>query len=333
LAKYFILSCDGGGYRGILTAQLLTLLTHDRPALLGRVDLFAGTSTGGLISLALAIGDKTPSDLIDIYTAIGDRVFYPDNEVLPVFGAKWTLGLDALKHEVKDIAGDRTLADLKRKVVVTAFELHDATPSHAGPHGAWGPTVFTNVDAAAAPALAGNPAGLRIRGQADATPLFDVALSTSAAPTYFPTHGRFVDGGVTANNPALVAVAVALSGATPPALSDIYVLSLGTGAPNLYVDVDSEKDWGYVQWVAESQNNVGRETLIQVILDSSQDLAAFIGLKLIGQEHFFRANPVLADAIPLDAPEFRQTLLDAATSYYATYGQQLRDWVDRTVLS
>jgi hypothetical protein len=332
LAKYFILSCDGGGYRGILTAQLLKLLTDDRPALLSRVDLFAGTSTGGLISLALAIGDKTPSDLIDIYTAIGNQVFYPDNEVIPLFGAKWTLGLGDMKQEIRNIAGDKTLADLKRQVVVTTFELHDAVLAGGDVHGAWGPAVFTNVDAKVTPPPGGQ-AGLHVRDRTDPTPLFDVALSTSAAPTYFPTHGRCVDGGVTANNPALVAIAIALAGTAPPALGDIYVLSLGTGAPNLYIDVDGDRDWGYTQWVGESQNNVGREALIQVILDSSQDMAAFIGQKLIGDDHFFRANPVLAAAIPLDAPQFRQTLLDAATGYYATYGQQLRDWVDRAISS
>lgn len=325
MATFFILSCDGGGYRGILTAQLLTLLTNDRPKLLDQVALFAGTSTGGLISLALALGARTPAELIDTYTTIGQQVFDPDNEVIPVFGAKWTLGTPALKQEVRSIVGEQTLADLQRLVMITTFELN------GGAGGTWGPTVFTNVAGASVAPLAGSPPGLRIRSRADATPLYDVALATSAAPTYFPTHGRFVDGGVIANNPALLAVAVALAGSAPPPIGDIRVLSLGTGSPNFHLDVNSDKDWGYLQWVAESQFNVGREALIQVILDGSQDLAAFVCPMLIGAAHFFRANPVLAEAIPLDAPGFRQTLLDAATDYYAAHGQALRDWVDANV--
>jgi Patatin-like phospholipase len=332
MARYFILSCDGGGYRGILTAQLLTLLTDDRPALLGKVDLFAGTSTGGLISLALATGGTTPAQLIDIYTEIGAQVFYPDNEVTPLFGAKWTKGLPALEQTVRGIVGNKTLQDLNRNVVIVSFELHG---DNNGAPGSWGPAVFTNIatPAQAAVSTTGSPIGLRIVGAAAKTALFDVALSTSAAPTYFPTHNRYVDGGVIANNPALVAVAMARAGTAPPPLSDIYVLSLGTGGPNLHIDVNSNQDWGYLQWLTESQVNVGREALIQVILDASQDVAAFICPKLIGEDHFFRANPILADAIPLDAPQFRQTLLDAAKSYYKNYGAQLRDWVDQNILN
>ncbi|MFN8469704.1 MAG: patatin-like phospholipase family protein [Caldilineaceae bacterium] len=53
---YFIVSCDGGGIRGLITAMLLENLEARCPGFLGKVALFAGTSTGGIIALGLAAG-------------------------------------------------------------------------------------------------------------------------------------------------------------------------------------------------------------------------------------------------------------------------------------
>lgn len=47
MSRYVILSLDGGGIRGALTAVLLERLEAEYPGFLGAVDLFAGTSTGG----------------------------------------------------------------------------------------------------------------------------------------------------------------------------------------------------------------------------------------------------------------------------------------------
>jgi patatin-like phospholipase/acyl hydrolase len=73
----------------------------------------------------------------------------------------------------------------------------------------------------------------RLRYDGDA-PAVDVALATSAAPTYFsaapfPTHrdGSYVDGGVWANCPALVGLVEAAAILKWP-LAEIDLLSIGT---------------------------------------------------------------------------------------------------------
>ncbi|EKX34472.1 hypothetical protein GUITHDRAFT_80524, partial [Guillardia theta CCMP2712] len=51
LPEFRILSLDGGGVRGILSAVILARLLKAVPTFLDNVDLLAGTSTGGLIAL------------------------------------------------------------------------------------------------------------------------------------------------------------------------------------------------------------------------------------------------------------------------------------------
>ncbi|MCZ6881066.1 MAG: patatin-like phospholipase family protein, partial [Gammaproteobacteria bacterium] len=47
MAVYRILTLDGGGIRGLLSAVLMDELDRRRPGWLGHVDMIAGTSTGG----------------------------------------------------------------------------------------------------------------------------------------------------------------------------------------------------------------------------------------------------------------------------------------------
>src|SRR5262245_4537506 len=73
---YLILSCDGGGVRGALTARIVQRIeeelkkaTGDKILFRDRVHCFAGTSTGGIIALGLACG-KTPEELVGLYKDI-----------------------------------------------------------------------------------------------------------------------------------------------------------------------------------------------------------------------------------------------------------------------
>jgi patatin-like phospholipase/acyl hydrolase len=87
--------------------------------------------------------------------------------------------------------------------------------------------------------------------------LRDVALATSAAPTFFEAArvagdgvdlGACVDGGIFANNPALCAYAEAHSYYGYSA-KDMAILSLGTGSnPGTYAHEKMRK-WGAVRWV------------------------------------------------------------------------------------
>ena len=74
MSHYRILAMDGGGIRGLLTAIILERLERVHPGFLAQVDLFAGTSTGGLLALGLAAG-TTPAECRLIYETQGAKAF------------------------------------------------------------------------------------------------------------------------------------------------------------------------------------------------------------------------------------------------------------------
>jgi predicted acylesterase/phospholipase RssA len=215
------LCLDGGGYLGLATASFLAECErHFGRSCSDAFDLFSGTSTGGLIALALAAG-KSAADVVQLYKTLGERVFWN-----PHFVVRWgraARGIVFARYSnaplaavLDEIFGSATLADLSKRnkrVVVPAYCLTTGRPR-----------VFKTD----------HSAELTAHGEYK---LRDVALATSAAPTYLPivtirapTTGvpeRFVDGGVCANNPALLAYteAVGYLGHDP---ANVRLLSVST---------------------------------------------------------------------------------------------------------
>ena len=74
MPKYRILSFDGGGIRGLLSVILIEKLDIMVPGWRDKVDLLAGTSTGGIIALGLADG-FTPGDLRELYYDKSPKIF------------------------------------------------------------------------------------------------------------------------------------------------------------------------------------------------------------------------------------------------------------------
>jgi patatin-like phospholipase/acyl hydrolase len=278
---YRILSLDGGGVRGVFTTALLSCLEGLVPFLDG-VDLFAGTSTGGIIAMGLAAG-MTPDELTGLYLALGPEIF-PSSTLGPlaIVGKIVCAPYDnaALKVALADAFGRRnvrTLGDLRRRVLVPSFDLDSSEgPAHdrRGPR-RWKPKFFHNFPGP--------------WGDADEE-IVDVALRTTAAPTYFPSYQGFVDGGVIANNPSMAALAQALQPATGGRkLEDVSLLSVGTGNRLRFI-AGPTHDWGYAQWAIP---------LSQLIVEGPMDTARYECEQLLG-ERFWRLDTVLQREIDLD---------------------------------
>ena len=264
MPNFRIIALDGGGIRGALTAVLLERLQQRYPSLLNpaaAVTLFAGTSTGGILALGLAAG-LTPVQMRDLYVVNGKSIFDAAwlrdiADLGGIAGAKYDNS--NLKAVLGQTFAGITLGNLQHRVLISSFQLDDGA---ANPN--WKPKFFHNF-----PGPDSDAAELAV----------DVAMETSAAPTYFPSYKGFIDGGVIANNPSMAALAQALDGRNPAAeratLQDITLLSVGTGTSLQYIR-EKEVDWGDAQWI---------QPLISIMLDGSAGVADFQCAQLLGSRY------------------------------------------------
>lgn len=298
--KHFrILSLDGGGIRGVLSAMLLKRLTDLRPRLLEQVDLIAGTSTGGILALGLAAG-YPPEQLKDLYVEFGREIFanpVPDwVDGGGVFGARYPN--DNLQRVLNRYFSGLTLGDLKKRVLISSFDLDNCEDETADPtqFRTWKAKFFHNFD---------EP------GSDRAESVVDVALRTSAAPTYFPIHDGYVDGGVVANNPSMCALAQALDSGRIPGpddeprqvqLKNIALLSVGTGRNQQFVSRAQGANLGLVQWATH---------LVSIMIDGIADVAHYQCRQLL-EKQYCRLNPTLREPVTLDDHLKTQRLIEYA---------------------
>jgi hypothetical protein len=276
---YRILSLDGGGLRGLLTAKLLERLEQAHPGWLARVDLFAGTSTGGILALGLAAG-LTPAEIAALYKESAARVF-ADSFLDDVRDLGKLTGADysnhALRRGILERIGDITLNDLPRKVLISSFDL-DNDPQTTGVLRRWKPKFFHNFPG---PDSDGDQR------------LVDVALRTSAAPTYFPIYQGYTDGGVVVNNPSTCALAQAICpDYGGQSLRAICLLSIGTGLVSIFVPV-LDGDWGLAQWAPH---------LVSLMIEGGVGMAEYQCKQILGRRAM-RINPLLPGDIGMDQVE------------------------------
>lgn len=283
---YLILSLDGGGIRGVLTAKLLERLEAACP-FIDHIDLIAGTSTGGIIALALAHG-VSPTELVALYRAHG-RFIYADRDALDAVAGPadelWRADYDNLKglrNALEPYLGSGRLRELNHRVLIPTFELCAPVPESGLEH--WKPKFLHNYD------TPGNDGEVGV---------LDAALRTSAAPTYFPSYQGAIDGGVVVNNPAMCAVAKALK--VGVRLEDITLLSIGTGfSPEKLVG--DRLDWGTTQWASR---------IVQLVLEGMPGVADYQCLQVLG-ERYFRLDVRLEQPIELDAVDRLDDLVEIA---------------------
>lgn len=281
--EFRILSIDGGGIRGILPATILAKC--EREFLSGEpagayFDMIAGTSTGGIIALGLGSG-MPASDILNLYLDHGGEIFPPTPERSG--WRKWVAekkqiardvrkvrySPDALRELLKKTFGDRLFGETDRRLVIPTFDAHTKvnvlkTPHHPDFQRDWREKIL------------------------------DVALATSAAPTFFPPHRIgtqvYADGGVWANNPVMLALVDALT-CYDLDRHLVRILSLGCGSGEIRMSEKQIERGGLWDWRA----------VVTVAMElSGQNADGQAGL-LIGRERLLRIDqPELVHPIALD---------------------------------
>ncbi|MGA9851710.1 MAG: CBASS cGAMP-activated phospholipase [Gammaproteobacteria bacterium] len=293
--NFCVLSLDGGGSRGYLSIRYLeNLETHlnrstGRTVSLGeRFDFIVGTSTGGIIALGLAVGISA-GKIRELHETYLPKIFGPKaRHLLPWWRPKYDNRI--LRDFLIECFGRRCLADLNTDACIIGVGLQNAQ------------SRLFKTDY-----LARNSGRLQER-------LVDVALCTSAAPTYFASHSSqhssyIVDGGLCANNPSMIALVEALQferkskrGRNPEhslntaSGTRLRMLSVGTGIPHaVSYDYRTLINTGGKGWTRKFSSPPFFEITMQ-----SQSTLVHDQAQLLLKQNYMRFNPRLNFSMALD---------------------------------
>lgn len=270
-----LLSIDGGGIRGVIPAVLLAEIEKRTGKPIAQLfHLIAGTSTGGILALALSKPDEdgepqySAAELISFYCEQGKHIFTRSlwrklmgggNLIESKFPAS------GIERVLDEFFGDARLSEAVTEVLVPSYEIERRQPF-----------LFKSSNARILP---GYDYAMKT-----------VARATSAAPTYFepvkiPIRGTsdyyaLIDGGVYANNPALCAV-VEARGRFPLA-DDFLVLSVGTGELTRRIAYDDARKWGVAGWA---------KPLLDIVFDGVSGTVDYQLRKIL--PNYYRFQPSL----------------------------------------
>ena len=312
MAKYRILSIDGGGIRGIVTTVMMQRLqaTPGLEGFLDKVDLIAGTSTGGLLALGIARGLGL-NEIRDLYVNDGPEIFDDSwlDDLLDLGrlrGADYKTG--PMRRVFKRVLGEHTrLGQLRKRVLITAFDMDNEDEEDL--KRTWKPKLFHNFPGS---------------GNDRQELAYKVAMYTAAAPTYFPSVDGYIDGGVYANNPAMCAMAQTQDKRyrPTPSFDEVELLSLGTGTSLFYIR-GKTLDWGYAQWI---------KPLISLMLDGISGIADYQCNQML-RNRYHRLAPVFPPdvSIPMDAVKKIPYMIQFAEGLdlRATIRWMRRHWMDQ----
>lgn len=270
-----ILSLSGGGFLGLYTASVLAMIEEQTgKPIVEAFDLIAGTSVGGIIALGLSSG-RSAAEIRDAFLEDGADIFSARSPARGWLSSRWQIvtGLPSARYDPKNlrktidrIAGAGTkMCDLRRPTVIPSVNLTKG-----------GPKVFKT----------GHHPRLVLDWRFD---VVDVALATSAAPTYFPIHRigneLFADGGMFANSPDLIALheAEQFLGAKR---DDIRLLSIGTTTTAFAFSSAAGVNLGSFGWMKNQR-------LPTVMIGSQQALSDDMVRHMLG-DRYIRIDRALA---------------------------------------
>jgi len=309
-----ILCLDGGGTRGIIPARILQHFEKKTGKSVHELfDIIVGTSTGGIIGLALTMPNPehptqamyTAKECVRFYMEQSSRIFQRSiwrtiSSGFGIWGAKYDR--KHLDEVLEEFFQDARLAQALCPVGVLSYSMEKHCPR------LWNSYVAQ-------------------REPRKNQYMHDAAAVTSAAPTYFlpktivsakgEEHLTEVDGGIYANNPAIAAM-IAVAQLYPDfSRKDLVLVSLGTGKRSK----------------AQSQSFKGIRGISRLISAMMNATGEFVDEALINiLPHFYDFELILPKKLmPMDKgkPEHLQQLVEHAEQLLETEQEKINELLQR----
>lgn len=239
-----ILTIDGGGVFGIVPAYFSAKID------MSQFDCFAGTSVGSILALSYA-SELHPVFIFDLFKVAVKDIF-SEKKLNFLKGSKFKdHNLNRFLQQILS----HDLGDVKKPIFVPAYNICKNQPK-----------IFDNI--------AKTP---------DITfPAWEIARSSCAAPTYFTPWNGYIDGGVVANNPSMIAI-WGLMDKLKISLPEMEVLSIGTGwMPPANWNASKIENWWIWQWLSP---------ILQLVTDGNEIMFHF-GCKQIPLKKYVRFDEI-----------------------------------------
>lgn len=291
--KNVALAIDGGGFKGIMVAKALSILEE----YLGKpcnsiFKITAGTSTGSIISTAIATG-MNASQIYDLYCQLGKKIFKKRCRyyLWPITKYRYSNKelIKSLRHSFGEITiGDFWKRDSKFDVVITVRDLVENRTRFIKP---W-KKEYRNWKA------------------------YFAVLASCAVPTYFPVvKGRYIDGGVGSySNPCYIAAYEAIN-CLKWKPEDTTLISIGTGRIKKRIEPYKANHFFAWNWISP---------ILDTFLSDTSDQQVRV-VRQFFKEVDFRRFQIEIEPIELDDPSKIKLL----TAYGEKLGRMiLRDKTD-----
>ncbi|MES2040091.1 MAG: CBASS cGAMP-activated phospholipase [Pseudomonadota bacterium] len=295
--RFQVLALSGGGYRGLYTAKILADIEAEIDGPIARhFDLIAGTSIGGILALALAL-EIPAKTMVELFETRGAEIFKRRWSLKGILRAPYSG--EKLKELLtgEDIFGGRLLGECVHPVIVPSIS-------------------YTN----GMPVLFKTPHHHTFKRD-HKHKIVDIAMATSAAPSYFPRYtfdnNQYVDGGLYANAPGLLAVHEA-NCFFASAIEDVHLMSIGTMSSRFTVDPRHNRSGGTYDWGGVNPSNMPKK-LFGLAISVQESLADFMLGHRLTEHRYFHVDDTLTDeqarAVALDRADAaaREVLLGSAS--------------------
>ncbi|OGR08122.1 MAG: hypothetical protein A2511_17750 [Deltaproteobacteria bacterium RIFOXYD12_FULL_50_9] len=297
-----ILSIDGGGIRGVFPAHILYCMKHRLGIRVDEhFDMIAGTSTGAIVAAAVAC-KIDPGVVVTMCLMHGPDIFSKKKSWLP---AKYQPALQSLYgNENLKAALEETFGDIKLGEIPIPLLLPATDIGNGGVH------VFKS-------------AYQKDYDRDGKVFLHQAVLASCSAPTFFnPTKVNeylLADGGLWANNPSLAAVIDAQRRLNIK-LSDIRILSLGTGHARTCYGVKTDREWGLLNgWK-------GKEFISFIMSLQAQTTHNYLQL-MLREDQILRLDFDSDCPLPLDDCSAIDDLISNADRMFTHNSPKIKDFL------